>query len=612
MTHGRRDSLTGTSALWPLIRPRRRLLCGALGLIVIARAAGLVLPLSTKFLVEDVIAKKHVEVLYSILGIVLAATLIQSLSSYFVTQLLSKTSSRLIAEYRIRLQSHISRLPLSYHDSNRTGATVSRIMNDVEGIRNLFGNGLIEFAGGLLTGVLAFGFMLWINPRITLVAAACLGLFGLVQRKLLGILVPTARERGRIAADITGRLNESLAGVRVIKSYRAEERESSVFAQGIQRLLHNILATTNKSSVVSALSTGLIGLIATLIMLLGVREILAGTLSLANYLTLTVLLAFLVSPVSQVVAVGTQLAEAIAGLQRSQQILQESVEDDDPRRTVSIDRARTLGYLQFENVSFAYLPGKRVLHDLSFEARPGTVTALVGSSGSGKSTIIGLTCAFYNPGRGRILLDGVDLSTIQLESYRRMLGVVLQESFLFEGTIHENIAFAKPGASTADVIEAARIARVDEFTDRLPLGFETIVGERGIKLSGGQRQRVSIARAILADPRILILDEATSSLDSESETLIQAGLSHLIEGRTTFVIAHRLSTIHKADQILVVEDGQIVERGRHIELYRHRGRYYDLYTRQHALEKNLFLGPGEGDLVATASSIAADGSSVRG
>lgn len=611
-SHAGEKRRTATSAIRAIIRPRIGLLLFALLLIVINRAAALALPYSTKFLIDEVIGKKQVHLLYWIVGALLLATSIQALTSYIVTESLSKAAWRLITDLRIQVQEHIGKLPVTYYDAHRTGNLVSRVMSDVEGIRNLVGAGLIEFAGGLLTAFFAFVLLLRISPSITLVALGFLGVFALVQRKVFSIIRPIARERGSITAEVTGRLTESLGGVRVVKSYRAEARESAVFAHGVRRLLNNVLSAISKTSLTTMASTSVVGIVAALIMLLGTRQIFAGTLTLGNYIYLTMLLALMVSPVVQVVSIGTQITEAVAGIDRTLEVLGVPTEDDDPRRVVAVDKNAIRGYIRFEDVSFSYIQGKPVLHGVSFDAKPGTVTALVGSSGSGKSTIIGIISAFHTPNDGRVLLDGVDLSSIQLESYRSSLGVVLQESFLFEGTIRENIAFSRPSASPEDVLKAARIARVDEFAERLPEGYDTIVGERGVKLSGGQRQRVSIARAILASPRILILDEATSSLDSESEALIQEGLSYLIEGRTTFVIAHRLSTIRSADQILVIEQGRILEKGRHAELYQLRGRYYDLYTRQHALESNLFLAPGEGDTISDAEheSEIAEGSRI--
>jgi len=584
-----------SSAIWEIVRPRRWILALALILMVIGRLSALVVPYSTTILIDQVIQQHRGYLLYRIVAAVIVATCITAITSYIITQMLSKASWLLITDLRIQLQAHISRLPVSFSDANRAGSLVSRIMSDVEGIRNLIGTGLIDFAGGLLMASFAFVSLMYINAKLTLVTLMFMGGFALVQRKVFSIIRPIARERGAINAEVTGRLTESLNGVRVIKSYRAETRESEVFAAGAHRLLANIMRAVDKTSLTSMASTGVIGLIAAAIMFMGTREIFMGTMTLGKYVTFTMLLAYMVSPVTQVVSIGTQISEAIAGLDRTREILSVLEEDDDPTRTVAIHPEDVRGHIEFHDVKFAYETGKRVLHGVSFDAPPGTVTALVGSSGSGKSTIIGMVCAFNKPDEGQILLDGQDLSTLQLEGFRSSLGVVLQESFLFEGTILENIAFARPDATQAEIVHAAGIARVDEFVDRLPEGYQTIVGERGIKLSGGQRQRVSIARAILADPKILILDEATSSLDSESEALIQEGLKYLVEGRTTFVIAHRLSTIRSADQILVIENGLVVEHGNHQELYAMRGRYYDLYTRQHKLESNLFLAPGEGD-----------------
>ena len=411
-------------------------------------------------------------------------------------------------------------------------------------------------------------------------------------------LRPIFRERGKILAEVTGRLNESLAGVRVIKGYHAEEREAGVFSKGVERLLDNVLKTLTGTALLSLSATMLLGMVGAVVMYLGTNQIAAGAMTVGDLLMFTAFIAFLVGPIFQMVNIGTQVTEALAGLERTRELLNERPEDEDPLRQASLGAIR--GEICFENVDFAYEAGKAVLDDVSFDVQPGTVTALVGPSGSGKSTIIGLIAAFHSPGSGRVLVDGVDLSTVRLADYRTQLGVVLQESFLFDGSIEENVGFGRPGASKDEVVAACRIARVDEFAERFEEKYDTIVGERGVKLSGGQRQRVSIARAILADPRILILDEATSSLDSESEQLIQQGLAYLMQGRTTFVIAHRLSTIRKANQILVIEDGRVAERGTHETLYEARGRYFDLYTKQHGLESNLFLAPGEGDSIPGA------------
>ena len=581
--------------LWALVRPRRALLALGLLLMAVNRISGLVLPASTKFLVDDVILKRRTGLLVPLVVAVLGATLVQGATSFSLTQLLSKEAQRLIAELRRRVQAHVGRLPVAYYDANKTGTLVARIMSDVEGVRNLIGTGLVEFAGGLLTAAIAFVVLIRISPAMTLFAFSCLVLFSAGLKKAFVTIRPIFRERGKINAEVTGRLTETLGGVRVVKGYHAEAREESVFAEGVGRLLGNVLKTLTATSVMSLSSTALMGIVGAVVMFLGARQIMAGTLTLGGFFTYTMFLGYLVAPIFQIVNIGTQITEAIAGLERTHEVLAERPEDADPDRTVV--PAAIEGAIRFEHVDFAYDAEKPVLKDVSFEARPGTVTALVGSSGSGKSTIIGLVAGFYRPGSGRILLDGIDLARVRLDAYRASLGVVLQESFLFDGTIRENVAFSRPDASDDDVRRAGSIARVDEFADRFPDGWNTVVGERGVKLSGGQRQRISIARAILADPRILILDEATSSLDSESEALIQEGLAYLMRGRTTFVIAHRLSTIRRADQILVVEGGEIVERGDHAALFAARGRYFDLYTRQHGHEANLFLAPGEGEAI---------------
>jgi subfamily B ATP-binding cassette protein MsbA len=575
-----------------LMKPRRGLLALGFGLILISRLAGFVLPGSTKILLDDVIAQNKIDLLTPLVLAVLGATLLQGVTAFALTQLLSKEAQRMIAELRRKVQQHVGRLPVSYYDTNKTGALVSRIMYDVEGVRNLIGTGLVDMVGGLVTALIALGVLIYISPFLTAMTVGMVAVFTFVLQRAFKTLRPIFRERGRINAEVTGRLTESLGGVRVVKGYHAEEREASVFSAGIERLLRNVLSTLTGTALVSLAASVLLGVAGALVMYFGAHQIAAGTLKLGDMALFTFMLALLVAPLYQMVNIGTQLTEAVAGLERTREVLSEQPEDVDPRRAVGLDVIR--GEVHFENVTFAYEKGKEVLHDVSFESKPGTATALVGPSGSGKSTIIGLVAAFHRPSEGTVRVDGVDLSTVKLSSYRTQLGVVLQDTFLFAGTIRENIAFAKPDATEAEILEACRIARVDEFAESFEKKYDTIVGERGVRLSGGQRQRVSIARAILADPRILILDEATSSLDSESEALIQEGLSYLMKGRTTFVIAHRLSTIRRADQILVVEQGKIVERGTHESLYELGGRYYDLYTRQHGLEANLFLAPGEG------------------
>jgi ABC-type multidrug transport system fused ATPase/permease subunit len=586
-------------AVWELMRPRRGLLALGFLLMVVNRVSGLVLPYSTKFLIDSVIAKHHVELLRQLVSVVLLATVIQGITSFSLTQLLSKAAQRLIAELRQKVQTHISHLPVAFYDSNKTGTLVSRIMTDVEGVRNLLGTGLVDLVGGLLTSGIALVVLFRISPVMTALAFSFLLCFAIALNKAFSTIRPIFRQRGKINAEVTGRLAESLGGVRVIKGYHAEEREEAVFASGVKRLLDNVMRTLTATSVMSLSASLLMGVVGAVIMYIGAHQIIAGTLTIGSFFTYTLFLGFLVAPIVQIVSIGTQLTEALAGLERTQEILHERPEDQDPKRTVTLHDI--YGKVEFDHVSFSYDGSRTVLHDVTFTAEPGTVTALVGSSGSGKSTIIGLISAFYVPTEGKAMVDGVDLSTVRLDSYRTRLGVVLQESFLFDGTIRENVAFSRPGASEEEIMRACRIARVDEFAESFPEKYDTIVGERGVKLSGGQRQRISIARAILAEPRILILDEATSSLDSESEEMIQHGLSYLMQGRTTFVIAHRLSTIRRADQILVVEQGQIVERGTHEQLYALQGRYFDLYTKQQGLQNNLFLAPGEGDASAVPS-----------
>jgi ABC-type multidrug transport system fused ATPase/permease subunit len=581
--------------IWALVRPRRWLLAFGLVLMVISRVSSFVLPLSAKYLIDRVMGHHQVSLLPWIVGVVLLATTIQGASSYWLTQLLSIAAQRLIADLRVQVQQHIGRLPVAFYDANRTGTLVARIMSDVEGIRNLIGTGMVNFVGGLLAAAIAFALLLRISAEMTLLAVVVLVVFSLILMTAFKTIRPIFRERARINADVTGRLTESLGGVRVVKGYHAEEREAQVFAGGVQRLLENVIRTLTAQSVMSLASTVVLGVVGALVMYMGGRLVVSHALTVGDYVTYTMVLAYLIAPVIQIVAVGTQLTEAVAGLDRTSEILAESSEDNDPDRNIPLGLIR--GEVEFHDVVFAYEPSKPVLHAISLKAAPGTVTALVGPSGSGKSTIISLLCAFHKPDSGQVLVDGVDLATVRLSDYRTQLGVVLQESFLFDGSIRENVQFSRPLATDAEVLEACHIARVDEFAERFPETYETVVGERGVKLSGGQRQRISIARAILANPRILILDEATSSLDSESEAMIQEGLSYLMRGRTTFVIAHRLSTIRRANQILVVEEGRIIERGTHDELYATHGRYWDLYTRQHGLQSNLFLAPGEGDSI---------------
>ena len=580
--------------MWELVRPRRGLLALGFVLMSINRVASLVLPYSTRFLIDSVIIKRQVQLLKPLVLGVLLATIIQGITSFSLTQLLSKAAQRLIAELRQKVQAHVGRLPVSFHDSTKSGVLVSRIMSDVEGVRNLIGTGLVDLAGGLLTAGIALVVLFRISALMTLLAFGFLICFAFALKKAFQTIRPIFRERSKINAEVTGRLSESLGGVRVVKGYHAEDREEKVFSRGVLRLLDNVMRTLTATSVMGLSASVLLGVVGAVIMFVGARQILSGALTIGGFFTYTLFMGFLIAPIMQIVQIGTQITEALAGLERTHEILKELAEDRDPRRTVALPAIE--GNIDFEAVTFSYDGSHTVLHDVSFHASPGTVTALVGSSGSGKSTTIGLISAFYVPTRGRVLVDGIDLSTVRLDSYRTQLGVVLQESFLFDGTIRENVVFSRPDAAEDAVLRACRIARVDEFAENFAEQYGTVVGERGVKLSGGQRQRISIARAILAEPRILILDEATSSLDSESEQLIQQGLSYLMQGRTTFVIAHRLSTIRRADQILVVEQGQIVERGTHEQLYALHGRYFELYTKQHGLESNLFLAPGEGDV----------------
>jgi ABC-type multidrug transport system fused ATPase/permease subunit len=587
--------------IWKLIRPHRWLLVGSILLMIVDRVCSLAMPIASRYLVNDVMYRRQLDKLPLILGAVAIATLAHGLITYILNRQLYTAGQGLIAELRMRVQRHIGRMPVSFYDENRTGTLVARIMTDVEGIRNFIGDGLLDFAGGILTGIIALVILIRISTPMTILALSILIAFGLFLKKTFGLLRPIVRERSRINAEVTGRLTESLGGVRVVKGYHAEDSEAHVFAEGIARLFRNIKQSISAQAFMSLCSVVALGVVGGLVMYLGAREVVAQRLDVGGYVEFIMLLGFIAAPIALLVNVGTQLTEALAGLDRTTEILNEPSEDHIFARTQVVERMQ--GDVVFKGVTFAYTPDKPVLHGISFESKPGTVTALVGSSGSGKSTIISLICAFHTASAGAILIDGVDLASIRLSSYRLQLGVVLQETFLFDGTIRENVLFSRPNARDAEVMNACRIACVDEFAERFPDGYETIVGERGIKLSGGQRQRLSIARAILADPRILILDEATSSLDSESEAMIQSGLNFLMMGRTTFVIAHRLSTIRRADQILVVEQGCIVERGTHESLYRGGGRYYELYTRQHGLETNLFLAPGEGDAVMDSAAI---------
>ena len=574
-----------------LVSARRGRLALGLGLLIVNRLAGLVLPGMPRYLLDEVVGKGRRDLLPLLVAASAAAAIIQGVTSFSISQVLGKAAQRSITEMRRRIQRHVGRLSVNYFDQTKVGALLSRVMTDAEGIRNLVGTGLVEIVGGLVTAVLALVILFRLNARLTFIALAVLSLFGFVLLFAFKTLRPLFRERSKINAEVSGRLTESFSGVRVVKAYRAERREALVFSKGVHRLFRNVAKTMTGFSAVAAFSTLLLGIVGVAIMWIGANDILAHRMTIGAFVSYTLYLGLLVGPVVQIVSIGSQITEAFAGLERIREVRNEITEDAEDERRHPLSRIE--GRIEFEKVTFEYEKGVPVLKGVSFVAEPGTSTALVGPSGSGKSTMIGLVAAFYRPTGGRILIDGQDLEDVRLSDYRSQLGVVLQDNFLFDGTVLENIAYARPDASDEDVLRAAQIARCDDFVEKMPEKYETIVGERGIKLSGGQRQRVAIARAILADPRILILDEATSSLDSESEALIQEGLSELMRGRTTFVIAHRLSTIRKADTILVVEEGGIVERGRHEALLARGGRYADLYNRQYGLEANLFRNPGE-------------------
>ncbi len=574
-----------------LLREHRASLCVGLLLMLVSRLAGLVLPASTKYLIDDVIGKQRGDLLVPIALLAGGATLVQAITSYANSQVVSVAAQRAIMTMRQRVQDHILRLPVRYFDTTKSGVVVARVMNDAEGIRNLVGTGLIQLVGGVLTAAIALGVLFWLNWRLTLATLVFLAAFGGAMAAAFNRLRPMFRLRNEITADITGRLAESIGGVRLLKVYVAEARESKVFAEGTLRLFRNVAGTITGTSAITAVSTAIVGAIGVLIMVIGGRAILAGSMTLGDLIMYTFFVGLMAAPVIQIANIGTQVSEAFAGLDRIREVLDLATEDQEDLARSPLLAVR--GEVEFQDVWFEYEAGTPVLKGVSFAVPAGSTVALVGSSGSGKSTIIGLVMAFNRPQRGVVRVDGRDLQSLRLRDYRSLLGVVMQDNFLFDGTIAENIGFAKPGASRAELERVGRIAHVDEFAERFEQGYDTIVGERGVKLSGGQRQRVAIARAILADPRVLLLDEATSSLDSESEALIRDGLRRLRSGRTTFVIAHRLSTIESADQILVVEKGEIVERGRHAELLERGGRYRQLYDRQRGVETDQFINPGE-------------------
>ncbi len=566
------------TAFKTIIWPRRNLVFIGLLLIVISRAASFVTPVASKYLIDDVIANNDVEMLKVLVIVVILAILVQAVTSFLLTKILSVQAQYMISELRAQVQKKVLSLPISYFDNAKSGALVSRIMSDVEGVRNLIGTGLVQLVGGIITAIVSLVLLLRISPSMTLFTFVPLTIFGIIALKAFKIIRPIFRNRGKINAEVKGRLTETLGGIRVIKGFNAEEQEHKVFEAGVEELFQNVKKSLTTTAFMTSSSTFLIGLATTGVMGFGGYKIMQGELSIGDLLMFTVLLGTMVAPIVQMSNIGSQLTEALAGLDRTEELMNMAPEADEEQRTIVLDKVK--GDMAFENVSFAYEEDKEVLHGISFEVKSGSVVALVGSSGSGKSTIAGLAASFLNPQSGIITIDGKDMAQVDLNSFRQNLGVVLQDDFLFEGTIRENILFPRPNASEEELQSAVNAAYVNEFTDRFDDGLDTLIGERGIKLSGGQRQRIAIARAVLADPRILILDEATSNLDTESEALIQKSLAKLTEGRTTFVIAHRLSTIRKANQILVIENGEIAEQGTHDELIAKEGRYFNLFTYQ--------------------------------
>ncbi|WP_378187245.1 ABC transporter ATP-binding protein [Aquimarina sp. W85] len=573
-----KSRVTIAQAFKTIIWPRRNLVFVGLILIVFSRLAGLVLPIASKYLMDDVIAKKDYQMLKILLAVVFIAIVVQAVTSYLLTRILSVQAQFLISELRAQVQKKVLSLPIRFFDNTKSGALVSRIMSDVEGVRNLIGTGLVQLVGGVITAIISLVLLINISPSMTLFVLVPVGLFGLVALKAFKFIRPIFRKRGAINAEVTGRLTETLAGIRVIKGFNAEAQENSIFEEGVNKLFLNVKKSLTATALMASSSTLLLGIASTGIMGIGGYKIMIDQITVGDFLSFTLLLGFMIAPIVQMSNIGSQLTEALAGLDRTEELMNQTAEEDAVQRTKILKEIE--GTIVFDNVSFAYEENKEVLHNISFTAPSGSVTALVGTSGSGKSTIAGLVATFLNPESGLITVDTNDITKVKLSSYRRNLGVVLQDEFLFEGTIRENILFPRPDASEEQLQDAVKAAYVNEFTDRFENGLNTLIGERGVKLSGGQRQRIAIARAILANPKIIILDEATSNLDTESEALIQKSLSELMKGRTTFVIAHRLSTIRKADQILVIERGRIAERGTHDELIGKEGRYFDLYTYQ--------------------------------
>jgi subfamily B ATP-binding cassette protein MsbA len=574
----KKPKVTMVQAFKTIIWPRRNLVFIGLILIVISRLSSLVLPWKSKALLDDVIPNKDYDQLYNLLLIVGIAILLQAVTSFLLTRILSVQAQFLISELRAKVQKKVLSLPISFFDNTKSGALVSRIMTDVEGVRNLIGTGLVQMVGGTITAVISLILLINISLSMTLFVLVPVAIFGFIALKAFGYIRPIFRKRGVINAEVTGRLTETLAGVRVIKAFNAEDQENKTFEKGVDRLYQNVKKSLTATAFMTSSSTFLLGIASTGIMGIGGYKIMTGELTVGDFLSFTLLLGFMIAPIVQMSNIGSQLTEALAGLDRTEELMNKTAEEDNIDRTIELEKLN--GEIVFDDVSFSYDEGKEVLHNISFKAPSGSVTALVGSSGSGKSTIAGLSATFLSPKSGKVTIDNHDLSKVKLNSYRQHLGVVLQDEFLFEGTIKENIMFPRPNATEEELLNAVEAAYVNEFTDRFDDGLDTLIGERGVKLSGGQRQRLAIARAILANPKIIILDEATSNLDTESEALIQKSLNELIKDRTTIVIAHRLSTIKKADQILVIEAGHIAEQGTHDELIAAEGRYYDLYTYQ--------------------------------
>lgn len=573
-----RENVSFKWAFKEFIWPRKKIVGFGLFLILVRSLSGLVLPLATEKLFDTVLPSKNFNWLLILIGIIVLSLVIQAITSFVLTKVLSVEAQHLISVLRTKVQQKLLRLPISFFDNNKSGALVSRVMNDVEGVRNLVGTGLVQLVGGTITAILSLILLINISPLMTLFTLIPLGVFAFIAIKAFGKIRPIFRERGKINSEVTGRLTETLNGVRVIKGFNAEEQENKIFESGVEKLFLNVKKSLTATALITSTSALLIGIASAGVMGIGGYFIMGDTLSTGELISFTLLLGFMVAPIVQMSNIGSQLTEAMAGLDRTQELMMMDEEENPDIRTIVLDKIK--GDIEFENVAFSYEENKEVLHNISFSAPAGSVTALVGSSGSGKSTIAGLAATFLNPASGKITLDGNDLSLVSLKSYRSHLGVVLQDDFLYEGTIRENILFPRPNATEEQLLAAVKGAYVDEFTDRFDDGLETVIGERGVKLSGGQRQRISIARALLADPKIIILDEATSNLDTESESFIQKSLQELMKDRTTFVIAHRLSTIQKADQILVIEEGNIVERGKHEELISVKGRYWELFTYQ--------------------------------